>query len=114
MIDEFEQNPRFENHFCHFRPWSEHYKDAPGETGTLARMLGYAWDERDKLCNSGVILSKKHAALLFAFIKLVETGKAEPFDLKNNTNSVFDAWESIQLINEWRSTNKLNIKDVDV
>lgn len=67
-MSEFEQNPRFENHFCHFRPWAEHYKDSPGEVGILARMLGHAWDECERQQKGWCAADKAAAAFQYAFV----------------------------------------------
>lgn len=55
-----------------------------------------------------------HAALLFAFIDLVDTGEPKPFPNEEPAMSPQEAFESIQLLNKWRAENKLNIKAVDV
>jgi hypothetical protein len=110
----FDPEPGFSNHQCHWAPWAEHYRDAGGETGMLANMLGNALEEIDRLLKWGVDYPRKHAALLFAFIEYVETGELEPFPDDEPPMSPSDALESIKLLNRWRRENTLNIKAVDV
>jgi hypothetical protein len=110
----FDPKPWAENHMCHWKPWAEKFKDAEGEAGTLARMLGYANEEIDRLCKNGLRTSRSQSALLFAFINLVESlpwwkrgfVKA-PSD--NSKNPLKD----VSLLNKWRANNTLNIKDWD-
>lgn len=98
---------------CHWAPWAEHFRDHEGDIGTLANMLGYSLEESDRLCKRLAGFSKAQANLIFAFIDLVETGEAKPFT-EDKPTSPAEAWKSIQLLNRWRSENKLNIRLVDV
>lgn len=112
---EFDPEPRFYNHMCHWAPWAEHYRDEEGPIGTLANMLGSALEEIDRLCKLDSNYRVKHAALLWAFIYLVETGEPKPFpDDLSEPADIPNAWASIQLLAKWRKENKLNIKAVDV
>jgi hypothetical protein len=70
--------------------------------------------EIERLCDRIGKLDQAHAALLFAFIDLVETGEAKRFPDEEPATSFADALASIKLLNEWRVLNKLNIRAVDV
>lgn len=110
----FDPNPRFCNTMSQWAPWAEHYRNEDDPTGTLANMLGCALEEIDRLCKRCGKIDKAHAALLWAFIDLVETGVQKPLDDSDEPESMPNAWASIQLLNKWRAENKLNIKCVDV
>lgn len=107
----FNPNPQAENHMCHWKVWADHFKNAEGDIGKLARMLGYCWEEFDKM-RSDTRKNTAHAELLFAFIKLVETGKPVPFS--KEVLGIGSAFSNIETLNKWRAENKLNIKQVDV
>ena len=109
----FDRDP-IVNHQCHWAPWADKFQDYDGDTGTLANMLGYSLEENQRLRERLNRFTKAHAALLFAFIELVETGKPESFAVEETPQSIKVAWLSIQQLNDWRRDNKLNIKAVDV
>jgi hypothetical protein len=98
MSNPFDPHPRFENHMCHFRPWSEHYKDAEGEIGTLARMLGYAWDEVDRLRVLHQEETKALSIFQFAYVMGVTTEKAS----QNTVPTIPEAMEYIRALNDRR------------
>ena len=114
MSHPFDPNPRFVNHMCHWKPWAEHYKNEPGELGTLAHMLLFATEEIDRLRVLGQKEGRAKAQLLFAFIDLVETGVPKSFSDDKEPQSFGAALSSVYRLNDWRSENKLNIKAVDV
>lgn len=108
----FEPHPQFYDFMCHWAPWAEHYRDEHSPTGVLANMLGSALEEIDRLCKRCGKFQKAHATLLWAFIDLVETGEPKP--LTDDGSGPRGAWALVELLNEWRSENKLNIRLVDV
>jgi hypothetical protein len=113
-MSKFDPNPRFANHMCHWGPWAEHYKNAEGETGTLASMLGSANEEIDRLCKRGAKTGESQAALLFAFINLVESLPWwRRLLVPPPSNVSKHPLKDIRLLNEWRSKNTLNIKEWD-
>lgn len=110
--DDFNPNP-IVNHMIHWKPWAEKFKDDPDhEKRALAQMLGFAHEEKERLCIKGYKTSLAHSILLFAYIGVVETGEAKP--LEEGSDSLGSAWKDIQMLNQWRKENKLNIKLVDV
>ncbi len=105
----FDPNPQFWNHMVHWEPWADHFKNHDGDTGLLAKMLGEAWVEIERLRKSCCETDKRHSMLLFAYIATVETGKpVEPNRL--GLGGPGGAWGSVQTLNQWRKENKLNIK----
>jgi hypothetical protein len=107
--DPFDPNPPFYNHMIHWRPWAEHFMNQEGDIQTLALMFASALEEINRLCNTGIKTQKAQSELLFAYIELVETGVPRPFG-----DSSLGPWASLQILNQWRAENKLNIKMVDV
>lgn len=116
--EEFDPEP-IENHMIHWPMRAEKFKDAPGELGIVARMLGYSLEESERLRKMMRKTDSKYTALFFAFIETVDrlplwarwavvTPKVD-----DSASSVGNAFKSIRQINEWRATNKHNIKEWD-
>ena len=97
--DKFDLHPQFENHFCHFKPWAEHFKEAPGTTGVLARMLGYAWAEVEHLREIGVLEHKAVSAFQHAYV----FGGTVEEALKNEPCSPAQAMKEMGVYMERRS-----------
>lgn len=115
---EFEPEP-IENHMIHWPMWAEKFKDAPGELGVVARMLEYSMEETERLRKMMRKTDSKYTALFFAFIETVDRlplwarwAVVTP-KINDSASSVGNAFKSIQQINEWRATNKHNIKEWD-
>ena len=76
----FEEKPQFYNHMCHWAPWADHFcDDKDEEKATLACMLGSALIEIDRLCKYLGRTKTAHSQLLWAYVRLVETGKETTF-----------------------------------
>lgn len=99
-MSEFDPNPRFEDHMCHFRPWSDHFKESDGDIGILARMLGYAWDEVERLRIVQLAENKACAKFQYAFV----TGE-EPQLEDEAPLSLKASFEYIKKLNERRAKN---------
>jgi hypothetical protein len=114
----FEHMP-IENHMVHWPMWAEKYKNAPGEVGTLARMLQYSLDDKEQMLGRYLKTSSRYTALFFAFIETVDRlplwarwAVVTP-KVSGSASSIGGAFKSIKQINTWRAKNKLNIKDWD-
>lgn len=114
----FDPKPPFSNHMCHWAPWAHHFQDDPDfEKAMLANMLGFSLEEKARLLRMLTKIKTAHSQLLWAYIRMVDTGKETKFVTPEEYGkplSMAGAWSGIQQLNKWRKENRLNIKCVDV
>ena len=108
-----------ENHMIQWPMWAEHYKTDPGPAGVLARMLQYSMDDKEEMLRRYRKTRACYTALFFAFIETVDRlplwarWAVRTPKVGDSASSVGNAFASIRQINEWRASNKLNIREWD-
>jgi hypothetical protein len=110
---------KFENHQVWWPIYAEKYKDAKGDLGRVARMLQYSLDLNDEILRRYRKTSQRHNALFWAFMQTVDRlpiwarwAVVTP-KLDSGILPLGAAWKSIQRLNEWRRTNRYNIREWD-
>ena len=109
------------NHMSQWPVWAEKFLDSEDEEKQmLAHMLMYSIKDKEDMLVRFRKQSAKYTALFFAFIETVDRlplwarWAVRTPKVGDSASSVGNAFKSIKQINEWRRTNKLNIKEWDV
>lgn len=108
------------NHLSQWPVWAEKFLDSEDEEKrTLAHMLMYAVKDKDDCLVKFRKSSEKYTALFFAFIETVDRlpiwarWAVRTPKVGDSATSFGNAFKSIKQINEWRRTNKYNIREWD-
>lgn len=108
------------NHMSQWPVWAEKFLDSEDfEKQMLAQMLMYSLKDKEECLVKWRKESKKYIALFFAFIQTVDRlpiwaqWAVRTPKVDDKAYSLGNAFESIRQINEWRRTNKHNIKEWD-